>query len=71
MEKVREVNEIIQHYIQPTYTIMNYVYTGAMVVCDELGVQIREVSRRKEETSPPWKCRLERKINDIRKNIGL
>ncbi|XP_045482803.1 uncharacterized protein LOC123686614 [Harmonia axyridis] len=73
-QKVKEVNEIIQNNLPATWELRNvvdYVYAGAITVCSELGMKIKDTPPKKRDTLPPWKHRLEKKITAIRKNIGI
>lgn len=75
LKKVQEVNEIIQQNL-PTIAkieeVVDLVYAGAITVCVELGIKITDsVKPMRKETPPPWKKRLEEKIKNIRKNIGI
>ncbi|XP_044757121.1 uncharacterized protein LOC123315457 [Coccinella septempunctata] len=51
--------------------LIDCVYAGAITVCEENGVRLFDKEfKPKEENIPPWRTRLERKINNIRKTIG-
>lgn len=75
LECVQKVNELMKAHLenQPKLEeILTWVYAGAITVCEENGIQLkqREITPRRENT-PPWKNRLETKITHIRKNIGI
>ncbi|XP_044760856.1 uncharacterized protein LOC123318302 [Coccinella septempunctata] len=75
MKKVDDLNRILDQKINRDQTIeelADCVYAAALTVCAEMGVEIREVPKSKESRGPPpWKDRLERKINEMRKKIGI
>lgn len=52
--------------------IVDCVYAGAVTVAEELGMKIGEIySELRQESTPPWKLRLEKKVKNIRKKIGI
>ncbi|XP_044751651.1 uncharacterized protein LOC123311647 [Coccinella septempunctata] len=74
LEKVEAVNTILLKLIQPADTLqvmVDYVYAAAITVCGEMGVEIRGPRVPKKDQTPPWKGRLETKIQEIRKKIGV
>ncbi|XP_045466730.1 uncharacterized protein LOC123675420 [Harmonia axyridis] len=73
-ESVERTNEVIRMHINNNSTledIVDFVYAGAITVCEENNIG-RKTKKRETETQkdPPWKARLEKKINGIRKRIG-
>ncbi|XP_044748928.1 uncharacterized protein LOC123309723 [Coccinella septempunctata] len=74
LQKVKDLNDIMQTNLLTTWKLENvvdYVYAGAITICSELGIEIKNTQPKKKEAPPPWKHRLEKKINDMRKNIGI
>lgn len=74
LQRVQEVDNLIQKNSRNNWKledVTDFVYAGAITVCSELGMKIRDARSYKKETTPPWKCRLEKKITEIRRNIGI
>ncbi|XP_044751733.1 uncharacterized protein LOC123311727 [Coccinella septempunctata] len=74
LECVERTNSVIKSRIQDHSSIedlIDCVYAGAITVCEENGIRLCDKEfKSKEEKIPPWRTRLERKINNIRKTIG-
>ncbi|XP_044760178.1 uncharacterized protein LOC123317638 [Coccinella septempunctata] len=74
LESVERTNMAMKAHITDNCAIedlIDCVYAGAITVCEENGIQLCcEESRPKEERTPPWRIRLERKIISIRRTIG-
>ncbi|XP_045463748.1 uncharacterized protein LOC123673305 [Harmonia axyridis] len=74
MKKVDDLDKILDQKINHDHTIeeiVDCVYAAALTVCGEMGVDIREVQKNKSSGPPPWKHRLEGKINEMRKKSGI
>ncbi|XP_044754183.1 uncharacterized protein LOC123313353 [Coccinella septempunctata] len=73
-ESVKEVNKIIKSTLKRNSTleeVVDCVFAGAVTVCQENKIHITSRQPKpKEDKEPPWKQRLEKKINTIRKQIG-
>ncbi|XP_044766299.1 uncharacterized protein LOC123322418 [Coccinella septempunctata] len=74
LECVERTNSVIKSRIQDHSSIedlIDCVYAGAITVCEENCIRLCDKEfKPKEEKIPPWRTRLERKINNIRKTIG-
>ncbi|XP_044749653.1 uncharacterized protein LOC123310249 [Coccinella septempunctata] len=74
IESVEKVNAIIKSEIKYNSTledVLDYVYAGAITVCEENDIRINHTQPKPAENrTPPWKIRLEGKITNIRKKIG-
>lgn len=74
LQKVHEIDKLLERNLPLTGTleqVTDFVYAGAITACTELGAKIVDTQPKKQETAPPWKQRLEKKITDIRKKIGI
>ncbi|XP_045477912.1 uncharacterized protein LOC123683059 [Harmonia axyridis] len=74
LESIDKVNLILTSKINPKSTleeVIDYVYAGAMTVCEENGIRvIRTQLNPGGDSTPPWKMSLENKITKIRTKIG-
>ncbi|XP_044751668.1 uncharacterized protein LOC123311664 [Coccinella septempunctata] len=75
LECVQRVDLLLETHITPNTTLqtmVDYVYAGAITICEELGMKIGEfpMAANPIVSTPPWKTRLERKIKVMRKKIG-
>ncbi|XP_044751728.1 uncharacterized protein LOC123311723 [Coccinella septempunctata] len=74
LESVERANTVIKSSIRSDSTIADFVdsvYAGAITVCEKNGIRLySRQTKPREEKMPPWKTRLEKKINNIRKIIG-
>ncbi|XP_044760879.1 uncharacterized protein LOC123318334 [Coccinella septempunctata] len=70
---VRHLNSILPKHLQNVDTlepIVDIVYAGAVTACEIHGREVGQNSTPRPDSAPPWKLRLERKINVMRKKIG-
>ncbi|XP_045460931.1 uncharacterized protein LOC123671232 [Harmonia axyridis] len=74
VEKMLMVNKIIGKHISSNSSLgdlVDLVYAGALTVCEQLGKSVIKRCTNSTGQQPPWKCRIEKKIGNIRKKIGV
>lgn len=73
--KVESVDRVLAGHIgcsQPSlHELVDFVYVGAVTVCESLGRKITYGKAIRIPQRPPWTRRLEEKIKKLRKKIGI
>ncbi|XP_045480887.1 uncharacterized protein LOC123685276 [Harmonia axyridis] len=75
LQTVRKIDDVLNTCMRNSKNIeeiLDMVYAAAVTVCEEVGIHLgnNQPTHRKDKT-PPWKIRLEKKIDENRRKIGV
>ena len=73
MKEVKMINGLLQNLVQDNMTVTEVnrlLYTGSFVVCDRLGLIRKNRGKSLKSKKPWWQRRLEKSIEEWRKDLG-
>ena len=73
MKEVKMINGLLQNLAQDNMTVTEVnrlLYTGSFVVCDRLGLIRNNKGKSLKSKKPWWQRRLEKSIEEQRKDLG-